>query len=168
MHLKQILFLLLTLGISFFAQGQKKVSNEKFDNMLQSLLQHSVTEVTPEECATSTEVLYLDAREKKEYEVSHLPNAKWIGYTNFKLKRMQNIPKDTKIIVYCTVGLRSEKIAQKITNAGFSNVSNLYGGIFEWMHMGKKVMNDSVTKNVHTYNKEWSQWLNDNTGNKIY
>ena len=156
------------LGVSFFAQGQKKVTSEAFNTMLQSLLQHSVPEVLPMDCVTSTEVVYLDAREKKEYEVSHLPNARWVGYNTFKLKKVQDIDKNTPIVVYCTVGFRSEKIAEKLLNAGYSNVANLYGGIFEWMHAGKTVMNDSITQNVHTYDKEWSQWFDENSGNKIY
>lgn len=167
MRLKFILISFL-LGISFFAQGQKKVSNEAFDTMLQSLLQHSVPEVLPKDCVTSTEVIYLDAREKKEYEVSHLPNAQWIGYESFQLKNIKHIQKDHKLVVYCTVGFRSEKVTEKLIAAGYTNVANLYGGIFEWMHTSNNVVKDSVTKNVHTYNKEWSQWLSEGVGNKIY
>ena len=156
------------LGFSFFAQGQKKVSNDAFDTMLHSLLQHSVPEVLPEDCNTYNEIIYLDARENKEYQVSHIQNAEWIGYDSFTLKNVKHIPKDKKIVVYCTVGFRSEKVAEKLIKAGYTNVANLYGGIFEWMHTDNKVMNDSITKDVHTYNKEWSQWLAKDTGNKIY
>ena len=158
---------LLFICFSFFAQGQKKVTNGDFDNMLQGLLSHSVTEVTPKECS-STEVIFLDARELEEFKVSHIPNATWVGYDTFKLKNVESISKDSKIVVYCTVGYRSEKISEKLIKAGYSDVSNLYGGIFEWMHTGNKVMDHSVTKNVHTYDKEWSQWLIEGTGNKIY
>lgn len=163
-----IIIVSFLLGVSFFAQGQKKVTNEAFDTMLQSLLQHSVPEVLPEDCSTSTEVIYLDARERKEYETSHLPNAQWVGYDTFRMKNVKSIPKDQKLIVYCTVGFRSEKVAEKLIKAGYTNVANLYGGIFEWMHTDNKIVNDSVTKNVHTYNKEWSKWLQEGTGNKIY
>ena len=166
MRLKFIIFFLFT-SFSFFAQSQKNIINSDFDKMLQSLLTHSVTEVTPDEC-TSSEIIFLDAREQEEYEVSHIPDSKWIGFDTFKLKNVNAIPKDSKIVVYCTVGYRSEKISEKLQKAGFTDVSNLYGGIFEWMHTGNKVMDHSITKNVHTYNKEWSQWLNDGTGNKIY
>lgn len=157
----------LFICISFFVQGQEKVIDPNFNNMLQSLLKHSVTEVTPNECDFS-ETIFLDAREKEEFEVSHIPNAHWVGYDTFKLKNVNTIPKDSNIIVYCTVGYRSEKISEKLIKAGFTNVSNLYGGIFEWMHTGNNVVNDSITKNVHTYNEEWSQWLSNGIGNKIY
>jgi len=166
--LLKYLVLYIFSSISFLARGQKKVNNEAFNTMLQSLLNHSVNEVTPKDFDTSTEVIFLDAREKKEYSVSHLPNAKWVGYDSFKMRNLEGISKKSEIVVYCTVGYRSEKIAEKLVKLGYTNVSNLYGGIFEWIHNGKNVMSDSITKNVHTYNKEWSHWLNKNAGNKIY
>jgi len=50
---------------------------------------------------------------------------------------------------------------------GYSNVSNLYGGIFEWVHQNKNVyQNNSTTQKIHTYDKEWSKWLK--KGEKIY
>ncbi len=42
------------------------------------------------------------------------------------------IGEESKVVVYCSVGYRSEKIAEKLKAAGYKNVFNLYGGIFEW------------------------------------
>ena len=164
---KDALFFLF-LAQSFFIHSQTKVKNDDFNNMLQSLLKHSVTEVNPNQINLNSDIIILDSREKEEYNVSHIPNAKWIGYETFNSGNLNNIPKDSKIIVYCTVGYRSEKTAEKLIKLGYTNVSNLYGGIFEWIHSGKKIISDSITKNVHTYNKEWSKWLNKNSANAIY
>ena len=70
--------------------------------------------------------------------------------------------------MYCSVGYRSEKISEKLIAAGFTDVSNLYGGIFEWVNIGRPVYKASnqKTNRVHTYNKEWSKWLR--TGIKVY
>ena len=38
-----------------------------------------------------TEAIILDAREHKEYKVSHLKNAIFVGYNNFKLKNFTKI-----------------------------------------------------------------------------
>jgi rhodanese-related sulfurtransferase len=73
----------------------------------------------------------IDSREKREFEVSHIDNAVWVGYDTFKMKRIKHIPKDQKIVVYCSVGYRSEKIAEKLIKKGYTKVSNLYGGVFE-------------------------------------
>lgn len=151
-------FLALLLGVTLVAQ--EKTSNPKFDKMLKSLLTHTVTEVLPKDIANDKNIVYLDAREKKEYKVSHIDSATWVGFNTFKLKRVKHIPKDQKIVVYCTVGYRSEKIAEKLIQAGFTDVSNLYGGIFEWVHQNKTVANkNGTTQEIHTYDKEWGQWL---------
>ena len=132
-----------------------------FDAMLTDLLSHSVKEVKAKDILYQKDVIYLDAREKKEYEVSHIPDATWIGYATFKKKHVDGLPKDKTIVVYCSVGYRSEKIAEKLEKMGFQNVANLYGGIFDWKHAGGKVVNskEEDTEKIHTFNQEWSQWL---------
>ncbi len=166
--MKKIIYVVFLWSGLLFAQ--KQVSNAAFGEMLANLLQHSVHEVLPNEIEDTTSVLFLDAREKKEFKVSHIKNATWVGYSTFKLKRVKNIAKDTPIVVYCTVGYRSEKVAEQLKEAGFSNVSNLYGGIFEWMHQHKKIhcKNQDIeeTENVHTFDEEWSQWLQN--GKKVF
>ena len=79
-------------------------------------------------------LLILDAREHQEYKASHLKDAIYVGYDDFNLESVQkDIPnKDQDIVVYCSLGIRSEDIAKKLKKAGYTNVKNLYGGIFEW------------------------------------
>lgn len=94
-------------------------------------MKHDVKELTIHEAATrkTTEPL-LDAREKKEYDLSHIRNGVYFGYYNFDLGLVKNVAKGSEIIVYCSIGKRSEKIMQTLKKAGYSNVSNLYGRIF--------------------------------------
>ena len=160
--------LILTLGVySSLLYAQIQVSDPKFDHMLGELLDHSVPEVVPDDVQSTDTILFLDAREKKEYEVSHLPEALWVGYDTFRKKSVSDSLKNKPIIVYCTVGYRSEKIAEKLIKRGFTNVKNLYGGIFEWVHTGKEVVNENgPTQDVHTFDTEWAQWLR--KGNKIH
>jgi rhodanese-related sulfurtransferase len=140
--------------------AQLKVGNPEFDKLLQGLLDHDVPEMAVNEACDTFPVLFLDARERQEFEVSHLPGAIWIGYDDFKLKRISEISKDQPIVVYCSVGYRSERITKKLINAGYSKVSNLYGGIFEWTNRGYTVENEvGPVKKVHTYNKDWSRWV---------
>ena len=115
-------------------------------------------------------VVLLDAREKKEFEISHLKNTYFVGYTNFSLKEtLKKIPnKKSKIVVYCSLGIRSEDIAEKLKVAGYTNILNLYGGIFEWKNKGNPVFdsNEKATDNIHVFSKEWSKWLL--KGTKVY
>lgn len=130
--------------------------------MLYKLLDHTVDEISVMDAVDlSDSILFLDAREKEEFDVSHIKDAKWVGYDNFKMKRMEGIPMDQEIIIYCSVGYRSEKIAEKLERAGYVNVQNLYGSIFEWVNQGEPVYdNDGIeTNKVHAFDVEWSEWL---------
>lgn len=103
----------------------------------------------------------LDARETKEFNVSHILNAKSIGYKNFNLKEtIKHLDPKSKIIVYCSVGYRSGKVAEKLKQKGFE-VYNLYGGIFEWLNQGHEIVgkNEKKTNKIHSYDEDWGKWL---------
>lgn len=117
-----------------------------------------------------TQALVLDAREKEEYHTSHLKDAILVGYNNFSIDSVINkIPnKNDTIVVYCSIGIRSETIAHKLKKAGYRHVLNLYGGIFEWKNNHFPIYNseNKETEKVHIFSKEWSTWLT--SGIKVY
>lgn len=136
--------------------------------MLRALLSHSVPEISAENLAKLDNVLVLDAREYPEYAVSHLPGAVWVGYNDFNPARIPQIDAGKTVVVYCSVGYRSEKIAEKICAIHKENVYNLYGGIFEWANQNRP-LTDSMnmpTRTVHAYNRIWGLWLN--RSEKVY
>lgn len=162
--MKKIVFLSLFITSYSFSQTNlnevlKKYNTESIPYIYVDSLQKSVNSF-----------ILLDAREKKEFHVSHLKNAVFVGYEKFNLKKtMQIIPnKESKIVVYCSLGVRSEDIAEKLKKVGYLNVYNLYGGIFEWKNLNNKVFdtkNQETTK-VHAFDKEWGKWLL--KGEKVY
>ena len=155
------------LILSFF-QVQAQVKSSAYDLMLSSLLSHSVPEISVEQLSKKEGVLLVDAREPEEFAVSHMAGAFHVGHTHFDLETFKNVSKQQEIVVYCSVGYRSEKIAEKLKQAGFKKVSNLYGGIFEWMNQGKIVVDptNQPTEKIHAYSATWSIWLN--KGVKVY
>ncbi len=164
----KVLILGLIMANSLFSFSQKVESNA-YAIMLKGLLSHTVPERSATEAFAKKEsAIFIDAREKKEYKVSHIKNSIWVGYDYLNLKPMKKLAKDTEIIVYCSVGYRSEKVAEKLKEKGFTNVSNLYGGIFEWKNNDFPIVNDNqdTTEKVHAYNKVWGIWLN--KGEKVY
>ena len=170
MKASKLVFVLL-LGFSFLncEAQQNRVLNNKYDLTLKTLLEHNVKEVSVKEVTQDTsQIIYLDAREKSEYKVSHIKNAIWIGYTTFSNNKVKTIDKNAKIVVYCSVGYRSEKITQRLIKKGFTNVSNLYGGIFEWKNQNNDVYNTNgiVTEKVHAFDENWGIWLD--KGVKVY
>lgn len=148
---------------SLFAQG-----NTAYDLMLKTLYSNSVDVVMPADVINERDVVYLDARERNEFDVSHIKNSIWVGYDNFKQKYVDLLPRDAKVVVYCSVGYRSEKIGEKLKKMGFEDVSNLYGGIFQWKNDGYTVVdnNNAPTEKVHAYSMAWGIWLT--KGEKVY
>ena len=164
---RKAFFSCMALMFSLLANAQ--VQDPAYDLLLKQLLSHSVREISVQEAvAKPTGILFLDAREEREYEVSHIKSAIPVGYDDFTLATVKDIPKNQRIIVYCSVGYRSEKVAEKLQAAGYTNVVNLYGGIFEWVNEGHEVVGPSghPTTKVHAYNAAWGVWLKN--GEKVY
>jgi rhodanese-related sulfurtransferase len=138
--------------------------------VLEKLNSKSVPYITVDELQSKENVVLLDSREIKEYNVSHIENAICVGFDHFDSKKSTTTikNKNTPIVVYCSIGVRSEKIGEKLLKLGYTNVYNLYGGIFEWKNEGGKVVTNQnkETEEVHTYNKEWSIYLK--KGTKVY
>lgn len=138
--------------------------------VLEKLNKKSVPYIGVNELQSKENFVLLDAREIKEFNVSHIENAINVGFDKFDSKKVTTILKDKNatIVVYCSIGVRSEKIGEKLLKLGYRNVFNLYGGIFEWKNNGGKVVtNQNIeTDKIHTFNKEWSVYLK--KGTKVY
>ena len=104
----------------------------------------------------------LDTRKKEEFDISRLENAIHVGYKNFEINQFQDqLNKNQPIIVYCSIGVRSEEIGEKLKTAGFENVKNLRGGLFKWFNEDQQIIdkNGKPTHHIHGYNKKWSHFL---------
>lgn len=141
------------------------IGQSDFDKKLNTLYKHTVPLIHANELSKKLDgtqkIILLDTRSAVEYKSSHLQNADFVNYDAFTPSAVAGLDKDSQIIVYCTVGYRSERIGEKLIKMGFKNVKNLYGGIFDWVNTGHSVVNPlgAVTDSVHTYNKDWSRWL---------
>lgn len=152
---------IITILITTYGFAQKTL-----DELLNTYNTRSIPYVSVEELRMrqlNDNVIILDAREIDEYNVSHIQGAKLVGFNNFSSDKISEeiVDKNTPIIVYCSLGIRSEEIGEKLCKAGFTNVKNLYGGIFEWRNKDFPVL-DSVEKetdSIHTFSKLWSKWL---------
>lgn len=157
---------LLLVGFSSSAQ-------ESVDALLKVYNTQSVAYVSVEELRRlqlHEEVIILDSREIEETNVSMIPKAIHVGYSNFSSETTAEkiADKNATIVVYCSLGVRSEEIGEKLQKAGYQNVKNLYGGIFEWKNKGYPVLDSegNETEDVHVCTKMWSKWLT--KGNKVF
>ena len=148
------------------------VAQTPYDKLLNKMYKHTVPLINTDELRDlmqdNEKMVLLDIRSNKEYQVSHLANSVFIDYDTFNKKKISHLDKDAKIIVYCAVGYRSEKVGERLLAMGFKDVQNLYGGIFQWKNQNHPVVNKKgiATDSVHTYSKSWSKWLK--KGIKVY
>ncbi len=161
------LLLVLFLLWGRHLQAPIHVSDTSYDLLLSALLSHSAPQVSVD-TLTSENFHLLDAREYREFEVSHIPGAIWVGYEEFSPTRLAGIDKQAPVAVYCAVGYRSERIAERLREEGYLHVVNVYGGIFEWVNTQHPVVTDegSETDRIHAYSRFWGMWLK--RGTHIY
>ena len=77
--------------------------------------------------------LLLDVREESEYVEVHAQNAKLIPLGQLPSRLNEIISyKDKPILVVCRSGRRSAKAVTLLQDAGFSQVSNVGGGMNAW------------------------------------
>lgn len=159
-----VFFLMLVVSTASFGQ----ITSGAYRAVLKTLYKHDVPLISCEKANLLKSPLFLDTRAYAEFNVSHIAQAQWVGYEEFTLDKVKNIDKGTPIVVYCSIGVRSERIGRKLIAAGFTRVQNLYGSIFEWVNQGYPVVDSTgqPTLRVHAYSPAWGVWLN--KGEKVY
>lgn len=162
-------FQILLLFLPFFACAQKppviksaRCNDAAFDQKVAEMLDFSVAVMDVDSLRKhQRNFVILDARERKEFDVSHIEGARYAGYDDFDKNVVKNLSPNTPIVVYCSIGYRSEKIAARLQKQGFRKVYNLYGSIFEWVNRGYPVVDNAgkTTSKIHTYNGDWGNWV---------
>ena len=143
----QVLSLISLLCFSNVVVGQKDI-----DRALKTWNKESIPYIYPENLTISDSILFLDTREKEDEK-----------------KILETIPNTSQpIIVYCSIGVRSENIGEKLKKLGYTKIRNLHGGIFGWKNKGGEVFNDKekATDSVHAFSKHWGKLLHE--GIKVY
>ena len=161
-------WLLGLILIPLVSCGQDRTLHEEVDVLLRKTVPIVSKSDLDEMAAKGVSFHLLDCRAAEEFAVSHLPNAEFSDYGTFEADQLGGRSKEDSIIVYCSIGYRSERIGEKLQNAGYKHVFNLYGGIFDWTNNGGALVNPQnlSTDSVHTYNKQWSRFLE--KGVKVY
>jgi len=155
-------FLLLLVAASGCSRD---LSWRAVDQMIQSTFP-DVPTITSDSLAarladsTRPSPVLLDARSPEEYAVSHLRGARRVPPDTSSVPALDTLPRDTAIVVYCSVGYRSARVATHLREQGFTNVANLQGSIFRWANEGRPVVRgDSVVRAVHPYDETWGRLL---------
>lgn len=135
---------------------------EQFQVVVDQLISGSVPTVQPEDVSGMADsVTILDTRSPSEFAVSHIAGAEFINYDELEDSQLTKLDKTRAVLVYCTMGYRSEKVGERLQALGFTQVYNLYGGLIQWKNVGKPVVNADgfPTDSIHGYSPIWGQWI---------
>ena len=138
---------------------------ESYNAYLESVYRETVPLIQPEELhemlrEQNREIVVLDTRSRAERTVSYLPGSRFVGYEEFNVDHVADVPRTATVVLYCAVGYRSERVGEALQDAGFTSVLNLYGGIIEWHNRGLPLV-DAHAKpaRVHGYSPRWGRWV---------
>jgi len=149
------------LPILAFLLVTPTIGQRTIEDTLEKFNKKSVPYISVDALQLEEDIIILDTREKEEFNVSHLKNAIWVGYKNFEIDAFPIQDKNQKIVVYCSIGVRSETIGEKLAAEGYTHVQNLYGGIFRWVAQDYPVYDNAnqQTNKVHIFSKYWGKLL---------
>jgi len=84
------------------------------------------------------DILLVDIRTPQEIIQAAIPNAIFIPMHLLPL-RLDELPRDRDIVLYCRSGARSYHACQYLAQQGFANAINLRGGIIAWARHGFEI-----------------------------
>ena len=100
-------------------------------------------QITPEELKLSMDMgnlpTLLDVRETWEYEICHIDKSVNISMSLIP-SRLAELNPEKEIVIICHHGVRSLQVAGYLEAQGFTNISNLAGGIDAWARSVEPVM----------------------------
>src|SRR5210317_627 len=77
-------------------------------------------------------VTWIDARDSKQFDKKTIPGAIHIEWRQV-IERMDEIPTERKVIVFCNTGSLSAQAAFALRVAGFDNVVVMQSGFLGWL-----------------------------------
>ena len=80
-------------------------------------------------------VFLLDVRENSEWDEFHVPETTHIPLGELA-ERVDELPRDQRIVVICRSGNRSQQGRDILLEAGFTEVTSMDGGLKEWLALG--------------------------------
>ena len=116
--MRKILILFLVVSSTVFAQ-------KKLDKLLNKWNNKNIPYMSVETLAmTKTKAILLDAREEKEYNISHIKDALFVGYNDFKIQEtLKKLPIDrnTKIVLVLVSCVLPDRISLPIISIAALN-----------------------------------------------
>jgi phage shock protein E len=103
----------------------------------------SMAQVSPDslvkmQADKDSRVFVLDVRKPAEFAEGHVPGAVNIPYDQVA-SRLDEIPKDDEIVLYCHSGRRAGLAAETLAANGYTKLAHLEGDMRGWQQAGRPV-----------------------------
>ena len=85
--------------------------------------------------------LLVDVRERREHAEKRVPGAVLVPLSDLQ-STYEQLPADRPLLVMCAAGKRSLVAAEFLLRSGYTDVTNVTGGIIEWERQGLPVEGD--------------------------
>ncbi len=100
--------------------------------------------------------LALDVREPDEYAHGHVPGAINLPQSDVAT-RLGELPRDRPLFVVCQAGMRSLRVAQFLSQMGFTQVVSVRGGTEAWRSSERKLdYGDTSVEQPRVIESEWA------------
>ncbi len=117
-----VLLLTLLTAASLFAASSKDITSVEAKALL----------------AKNSKVFLLDVRTPQERSQGYIPGSVLIPIDTIE-QRVNEVPKNRPVVVYCAVGSRSRSVAQALAGMGYAEVYNMKDGIMGWYRNGYSI-----------------------------
>jgi rhodanese-related sulfurtransferase len=125
---------------SFIVYAVDKTPDELVKEAKAAINEISVTEVK-KIVDNKEKIIILDVRDREEYETGHIPGAINISRGSLDFKVRLIIPdKNSTIIVYCGLDLRSPLATKSMNDLGYKKAVNMIGGLKAWKEAGYPIL----------------------------
>lgn len=123
-------FIIFLFGCNIKPTGQNS-SLEEVENVDQATFQKLISE---------GDGILIDVRTQEEISNGVIAEPLKIDFLSEDFyEKLDELPKDKEIYLYCAVGARSAKAAEYLKEKGYPKVYNLEGGYVEWVKNGYTV-----------------------------
>jgi thioredoxin 1 len=98
---------------------------------------------------TATDVQLIDVRTADEFTSGHLPKAINMDVNEDEFaQQIKTLDKAKPVFVYCLSGGRSKSACKEMSKAGFTNITNMEGGVMAWRGAAKNLVTDRAVANT--------------------
>jgi len=146
--MKATLFSLLFIG--FLLTNCNGQTEKKYESIAPTAFAHKIK--------ATTNAQIIDVRSPEEFAGQHIENAKNINWNGNDFDgKVSEYDKTKPVFVYCMIGGRSKKAAEKLQELGFKTIYELQGGIMKWNAAGLSIPSDKI---IGMCSQEFKELLN--------